>query len=392
MSDREGEFSDLFTRKDPQRRRILYVTYGVPPLRIGGMQSVSKKHIAWLEEAGHDLAVVHPYERSTPELQLPGRQFYLPWPKRGSSNRLRPFRYVAQLQEYSSMIEEIIRTWRPSVVYSEGPFLDTYLARPLSARVPVVYHAHGLEMYQHKGTLIEDIKAFPMRPIILRHARHAEFVICQGGRLRDILIQKIGTPPSRICTVPNSHVSSEELGVRRHQKSNRFLFVGRDEPRKGLLVLLEAIRQSRSEAVLTIVGNSNQSFASKRVRVLGEIKDRLELMRHYFESDFLVVPSFAEGMPTVACEALAAGRPLIASDVGAINLLIGDKENGFLVPSGNIPALTNAIDAAMSLTLPEYNAMSDRSVSVAHGPISPMRVKQLFLAVIEKALVSAGHE
>jgi glycosyltransferase involved in cell wall biosynthesis len=73
-------------------------------------------------------------------------------------------------------------------------------------------------------------------------------------------------------------------------------------------------------------------------------------------STVLVLPSFSEGLPRVAMEAFARGRAVVGARAGGIPDIVEDGVNGLLVPTGDAPALADAIvrvlsDAALARSL-----------------------------------------
>jgi alpha-maltose-1-phosphate synthase len=124
-----------------------------------------------------------------------------------------------------------------------------------------------------------------------------------------------------------------------------FLFVGSISARKGVPILLEAWRQMRaSNAELWLVGpgavRKCAAFDVRApVRFLGRRSrsDVAELMRR---ADVLVFPSFFEGLAQVQLEALASGLPLISTIEAGAEDLIRNGQNGFLVPAGDVTALS----------------------------------------------------
>jgi glycosyltransferase involved in cell wall biosynthesis len=100
---------------------------------------------------------------------------------------------------------------------------------------------------------------------------------------------------------------------------------------------------SNSNAVLLIVGRGGIKKVGRiihslrldgRIIVTGHVDDDV-LMTCYMISDVFVCPSRLEGFGLTVLEAMAAGKPIVASSVGAIPELVQDNENGFLVSSEN---------------------------------------------------------
>ncbi|SDF31138.1 glycosyltransferase [Limimaricola pyoseonensis] len=138
---------------------------------------------------------------------------------------------------------------------------------------------------------------------------------------------------------------------------DRLLFVGRLAAVKGVPVLLQALaaaRRDRPGLRLDLVGDGPERAAIERLAAalgLGEAVrfhgylGQAEVARMLAETGTLVLPSFAEGVPVVLMEAMAAGRPVIATRVGGVAELVRHDETGLLVAPGDPAALAEAIGA-----------------------------------------------
>jgi glycosyltransferase involved in cell wall biosynthesis len=133
----------------------------------------------------------------------------------------------------------------------------------------------------------------------------------------------------------------------------RLLFVGRLVPQKGVRYLLAALAHTRSPAIARIVGDGPERAELEdlvprlglyqRVEFVGWVR-RPELPGHYEWADVLVLPSFEEGMANVVLEALAAGLPVITTDIYANRGLVEPGRTGFLVPPADPAALAARVD------------------------------------------------
>jgi glycosyltransferase involved in cell wall biosynthesis len=129
-------------------------------------------------------------------------------------------------------------------------------------------------------------------------------------------------------------------------------FVGRIEPRKGPLDLARAapaIRRARPQARVVLVGDDpygSDPGYTDRVQAAGEVErygwvpDAAGLMA---EIDVLVLPSRQEPFGTVLAEAMAAGTPVVATDVGGLSEVVEDGVTGLLVDPGDPGALAEAV-------------------------------------------------
>jgi glycosyltransferase involved in cell wall biosynthesis len=348
-------------RRTENVARILYVTDGISPWVVGGMQVVARRHIAWLGDAGHDVLAVASRGVIPERADLPARIVFVPWPAGSTFQKLNPWNYAWELQRFSVLVTKLADEFRPDLIYTEGPLVDEYLARNHHERVPVIFHPHGLEMFQGTGSSVLDARMRPLRGIVRRHALGAQVVLSQGGRLDDIVSGPLGVDEAARFTLPNCPPIDfpPAVGPRSIQKG-RFLFIGRNEVRKGLPLLLDAV-QIVDGATLDVIGATKNGLRPQpRVTFHGEIRERAAIRAQFDRADFLVVPSYAEGMPTVILEAFSAGLPVIGTDVGAVAELVHHKGSGLLTPRGDGRALADA-DSVCSLSGRLSADVSDRA-------------------------------
>jgi glycosyltransferase involved in cell wall biosynthesis len=105
--------------------------------------------------------------------------------------------------------------------------------------------------------------------------------------------------------------------------------------------------------------------------------------------DLFVLPSLNEGMGRALVEAMAAGRPVVASNVGGIPTIVEDRRTGRLVPPGDVVALTEAIDELVQRpdAAKALGAAASESIGSRFGA---QAMVQAVGAVYETALAKAG--
>ncbi len=135
----------------------------------------------------------------------------------------------------------------------------------------------------------------------------------------------------------------------------RFVSIGRLVEQKGQLIALDAmaaLRKSVPDAHLTLVGDGEmRGEIEARIAALGLTGhvtltgwvDEARILSELNAAHALLMPSFAEGLPMVIMEAMAAGRPVIATYIAGIPELVIPGETGWLVPAGDAAALTHAM-------------------------------------------------
>lgn len=129
-------------------------------------------------------------------------------------------------------------------------------------------------------------------------------------------------------------------------KPRHILFVGEMRFKKGLDVLLAALSDLNGDWRLTLAGGARPEAVEKierwkaahprqadRVRIIKYARDPERLRRLYAEAEVVINPALWEGMPNSVMEALACGRPVLATPVGGVPELMEHGEHGWLVPT-----------------------------------------------------------
>lgn len=186
------------------------------------------------------------------------------------------------------------------------------------------------------------------------HLQMADIVLAPSGSLAEALVAN-GVDPHRIRIDENGMPGAERLvhswraPVARADGIIRFLYAGGPHPLKGGTVLLEA-----AERIASVPGWSLDMYGFADDHDL-EVPSHLPVRLHpgyaadttmdvMHDHDVLVLPSLARESYSLTCrEALAAGLPVITSDTPGPMEVIRDRENGLVVPAGDVEALAGAL-------------------------------------------------
>ena len=246
---------------------------------------------------------------------------------------------------------------------------------------PFSFTAHGPEEFDKPDSIALDDKI-----------DKAKFVVGVSSFGRSQLLRRTkGTSWEKVKVV-HCGVDEKFLGesfLRPIPLAKRLVCVGRICEQKGQLLLLEAaaiLHDRGMDFELVLVGDGEmrpQAEAlvkarglERKVRITGwatgeTVRNELNAARA------MVLPSFAEGLPVVIMEALALRRPVISTYVAGIPELVVPGKCGWLVPAGDVPALVEAMEAALRATPEELEKMGDegrRRVLASHDASTEARL------------------
>jgi teichuronic acid biosynthesis glycosyltransferase TuaC len=254
---------------------------------------------------------------------------------------------------------------RPDVVLAYWLYPDAYGALAVTRRlkIPLVAGARGSDLRTR-----DPLSRFMTRKVV----RQADRLLVVSRDLKRIAIVRDGASADRVSVVPNGCDSSifrlrdrfaarNELGI--PSEASLVLYVGRLVAEKGLRELLEAmaiLRRSGETLRLAIVGDGpmraeieQRAHATESgcIAVLGAMEP-LAVSSWMAAADVVVLPSYSEGHPNVLVEALACGRPFVATPVGGI-VEIADESCSILVPARDPATLARGILEAVNRTWDE---------------------------------------
>jgi glycosyltransferase involved in cell wall biosynthesis len=254
-------------------------------------------------------------------------------------------------------LARLIRRERPQILHTHTAKAGTVgrVAALLagSRRPPIVVHTfHGHVLRGYFG---------PLRSLFFRLlerwlAAGTTALVAVSPQVRDDLVSLGIAPRERFAVIRlgielEERVAGDENG---RAESRRYLgipgggfavgWIGRMTAVKrtdDVLVAFKELRELGVEAVLCLVGDGpDREQLEQRAHELGVVRDTLflgyqeDVAQFYSAFDALVLPSGNEGTPVSAIEALAAGRPVVATRVGGVPDVIRDGEDGFLVEAG----------------------------------------------------------
>jgi glycosyltransferase involved in cell wall biosynthesis len=191
-------------------------------------------------------------------------------------------------------------------------------------------------------------------------ARAAAFVVCISDFARSQLMALLDEDGWSKLHVVHCGIDPADYEGRAERPAGgplRIVCVGRLVPEKGQAVLVDAlarVRQAGHDVECTFVGEGRSrarledAVAARGVRdavTFTGALDRDAVRERYLAADAFCLPSFAEGLPVVLMEAMAAGLPVVTTPIAGVPELVEDGRNGLLVAPGRADRLADALAA-----------------------------------------------
>jgi glycosyltransferase involved in cell wall biosynthesis len=279
-------------------------------------------------------------------------------------------------------LASIVRKFAPDIVNSHSWIVYSYLAIAGQHQARIVYTLHDYRLicpkqnYLHHGAECSGpglrkclgcapeqygrVKGAALTGALmassLLHSRVDRYVAVSAAVAA---ASRAGThkPPRGLVVVPSvvpDGIVQEGLEAPRPNflpaADGFVLFVGALTAGKGLGVLLDAYQRLRSEAPLVLLGTVRADTPTELPPgvVLERDVPHRDVMASWLRAAVGVMPSLVpEGLGHAAIEAMACGKPVVASAIGALPEVVAHGETGLLVPADDAPALAEALDALL---------------------------------------------
>lgn len=379
--------------------KVALLTDGISPYVVGGMQKHSAYLAKYLVLNGVELDLFHcvnPNDRIPSSEEI--NHFFFSTNSNQFSNIYSfnfpksfnfPGHYIYNSYRYSRKVFSKMKDISSyDFIYVKGfsgwKLLLENKKNNLNLKIGIKFH--GYEMFQFAPSLRVKMQHYLLRWFVRWNNLNANYVFSYGGKITSI-IKELGVSENKIIEIPTA-IEEDWVINSVIQKSSipKFLFIGRDERRKGMNELCDSLKDLDDlgiEFEIHFVGpfKDFQQLKLSNVKVVyhGLVKS-IEKKKAIIDiCDVLICPSYSEGMPNVIIESMARGLAIIATNVGATELLV-DVSNGLLLNKPEKTSLKNAILYFINLDSNSIKLMKLSSID---------KVKKFFLwEVVSKNILN----
>ena len=344
-----------------------------------------------------------------------------------------------KIYKFAGNLQRATFLYAQSSIRHHGPMPDGMamkkLVQIIDIEKPDLIHVHGWVLYSvaslRKSTSIpivatlHDYGYFCATKLLLRDDRE----LCQGGSLKNCLkcgyayygpvkglmtcigvsryarllksnvdyfiavssyVQQryiaAGFPQDKLTVIPNFYrpeeKSTDTAAPELPLADNFILYVGELSNAKGVNLLIDAYQKLQTSVKLVLIGRRQSGFNCRMNENVIVLEDQPHdvVMNAWSQCLFGVIPSiWAEPCPTVAFEAMACGKAIVASACGGLKDIVVNEETGLLIEPGNEQALTEAMQNLLDNPI-SYEIMG----RCGHGRLEKHFLSSSVIQAIEK--------
>lgn len=355
------------------KMKIALLTDGIWPYIIGGMQKHSYLLSKYLAKNKVGVVVFHPKterysEQKHKELFNCEELEYIEWIEVPVSKKYSfPGHYLYEEWLYSKHCFNRLNERNDiDFIYAKG--LTGWYSLQHKSQIPAKLgiKIHGYEFLQIQANARERWNAWLLKmPFRFLHKK-ADYIFSYGGNITRY-IKSLDVPEEKIVEIPGAVEANwlrnptdiQPGGIR------KLFFIGRYERRKGIEEINRALTEIGEPAQFEFhfAGPipENLKIQFPHITYHGQLTSREQITHLMDQMDVLVCPSYSEGMPNVIMEGMSRGCAVIATDVGAVPLLV-DNENGWLIQPASVPELRKAISNAIQYDQGKLTSLRKASI------------------------------
>jgi arylsulfatase A-like enzyme/glycosyltransferase involved in cell wall biosynthesis len=342
----------------------LKIMHLIPDLRIGGAERMAITLANGLAQAGHKVVLVAIRCGGPLEAELRtdlGIEFKILQVERASIKR--PWAFLRSVRAIRSQLDRLIREFEPDVVQSHIPENDLFVAgsvrrTKIGLHIPVV-HSINFHVNRQRFGLRGRARLWILSRV-LRHAPAvwavsnavAKSVALHTGRSIDsITVLHNGIELRQFADLPTRNAARATLCL--PKRTQIVLGVGRLHSIKNYKLLIDAsvaILKQRPNTLFLLAGEGDhRAELEARISALGVEKNwrllgqRKDIALCLAAADVFVQPSRCEGFGLAVIEAMAAGLPVVATDVGGMGEIIEHEVTGLLIPHNDRAQLATSM-------------------------------------------------
>lgn len=333
--------------------KIAVISDGIWPEKIGGIQKHSYELIFSLASLGWEIGVFYVSDNPGYFTRVFNKNVYLFPIQINALPSFFPGHYLFNLYLKSRKIkQELIKSsLNPNIIFLQGLIGWAFK----NTGYQTISHLHGLEMFQKSFSLKEKIFKKAFRAIAKSIVKHTDYQ-CFYGPFTATLLLQLGA--KRLIPFPNAvRIIRKESNTRQatrlflsKKQPVSFVYLGRFEFRKGIPLLIKVLRELvvNFQFEFHFIGNipTKAQFVHPQIFYHGAVQEEQKIRSFLQHADVLVLPSFAEGMPTSILEAMSEKTAIIATKVGENPLLVNDS-NGWIIDPYRQTALKSALEKAL---------------------------------------------
>lgn len=355
------------------RTRVLMLSWEFPPRIVGGIARHVDEISRALARNGVDVDVLTAHHPGAPSFEVIAAGGGRVRVMRAAANPVNPIDFISDIHQLNFLLLERLLAEgeaRYDLLHAHD-WLVAFAARTLKhgRHIPLIGTIHATEAGRNRG--IHN----PMQSYI--HSQEwlltydAWRVICCSDAMAAEIFDSLHTPLDKVRVVPNGVDPSrlrcadtaDQLAVFRRRwaapEERIVLFVGRLVREKGVEVLVDSMPEvvaAHPEARFIVAGGGHADHLRSRAASLG-LGHRIaftgfileaDLPRLYAIADVAVFPSLYEPFGIVALEAMAAGVPVVTSDIGGFGEVVRHGETGLHTWANNPHSLAWGINEVLS--------------------------------------------